>query len=902
MFRVDHRERERPEQVPRMGDRREQKNAPGEPPAPEGGRSPAQEQHAEQAGDERRREHPRPLPGERFENQEEALVEAPVPCEMGEAESQIGEALSHSGSAGKRCRHQQDDGERGGERSEQAKRAPPRPAQQQGEDGESGQLREPGERGQNRSEGGASAVRRHHPEDEQSDSEDIEVAAPGDFGQGQRVPRPGGEQQRVPPAIPQHEPQSEHEQRLHADERRLEHAGIGREAGECESGELRKRRIDGRQLFVLHPLPDFGQLLAESGERWMVGGFGPGVVPGGEGPPLPDHPVEISGKRGGRENEQSARKERGGQHQTKPATASPRVPQHRDPQQPERKEEQQVEAGVGGESGAARDGESEEPRENHVRGGERRNPEPGQERRVSPLGELRPRQNPGAVPPAEVTLTAYFAVLLLLGGFGWHRYRMVWILSRKWERARKETGRLAALGEPEFVRSPPPVLVQLPVFNERYVLERLLGSVAALDYPRDRLLVQVLDDSTDDTTDIAERLVREHRDGGLAIEHVHRENRAGFKAGALAAGLGLSDAPFVAIFDADFVPQPDFLRRMLPILLADSRIGMVQARWEHLNRRYSLLTGVQAVLLDGHFIAEHGARHADGCWFNFNGTAGIWRREAIADAGGWEGDTLTEDLDLSYRAQLRGWRFVFAPEIEAPAELPVSMNAFKVQQRRWAKGSLQTARKLLPQILASRLPFRIRLEAFFHFAGNLCYLLMAILSLLMLPAMAARASNGLEETALLDLPVFAAATLSVISFYSASAWRLHLLKRNSGRSGLLRALRHIPAALGVGIGLSFSNAVAVLEGIVGRRSPFARTPKYGVSAAGEGWKGKRYRTPAGAVTLFEVVLGLAMLAATGYAIALGMIASAPFYLLFAFGYLYVGTRSLVESLSPGGVR
>ncbi len=499
------------------------------------------------------------------------------------------------------------------------------------------------------------------------------------------------------------------------------------------------------------------------------------------------------------------------------------------------------------------------------------------------------------MPFADVVLTAWFTTLLLLAGFGWHRYRLVWILFRRWERAREGTRRLAARGAPRLEADPPSVLVQLPVFNERYVLERLLRAVAALDYPRSRLTVQVLDDSTDDTTEIAARLVEEQRAAGLAIEHIHRKERAGFKAGALQAGLEASDAPLVAVFDADFVPQPDFLRRIVPYLLADRRVGMVQARWGHLNRRYSLLTGVQAVLLDGHFIAEHGGRHAAGCWFNFNGTAGVWRRDAIADAGGWEGDTLTEDLDLSYRAQLRGWRFVFAPEIEAPAELPVSMNAFKVQQRRWAKGSLQTARKLLPQILAAKLPLRVRLEAFVHLSGNLCYVLMAILSLLMIPAMVARASTGLEEMALLDIPIFAAATLSVVSFYTASAWRLRRMQPGrSGRRAFFAAIRHIPAALGVGIGLSFSNAVAVLEGIAGRRTPFERTPKYGVSKSGEAWRGKRYRTRTAAVTLLEVMLGLALLLATGYAVALGMIASAPFLLLFAFGYLQVGRQSLAE--------
>ncbi|CAI8007128.1 Xyloglucan glycosyltransferase 4 [Geodia barretti] len=323
-------------------------------------------------------------------------------------------------------------------------------------------------------------------------------------------------------------------------------------------------------------------------------------------------------------------------------------------------------------------------------------------------------------------------------------------------------------GAPLLEREPPAVLIQLPVFNERYVVERLIRAVAALDYPRSRLSVQVLDDSTDDTGTIADRVVAECAAAGLDICRIHRTDRRGFKAGALQVGLDASDAPFVVIFDADFVPKPDFLQEALPYLLGDERTGLVQARWDHLNRDYSLLTDVQAILLDGHFMTEHGGRHVSGCFFNFNGTAGIWRRAAIEDAGGWEGDTLTEDLDLSYRAQLRGWRFVFVPEIAAPAELPVSMNAFKAQQRRWAQGSLQTARKLLPQILASPLPLRVRAEAFFHLSSNLAYPLMAVLSLLMAPVLFARVSTGLREMALLDIPIFAAATLSVVSFYSFS--------------------------------------------------------------------------------------------------------------------------------------
>ena len=504
------------------------------------------------------------------------------------------------------------------------------------------------------------------------------------------------------------------------------------------------------------------------------------------------------------------------------------------------------------------------------------------------------------LPFADAVLTTYFVVLLLLSIYGSHRYVLVYRLARHGAAAAARAERMRARGAPLLERDPPRVLVQLPVFNERYVVARLIRAIAALDYPRSRLSVQVLDDSTDDTGTIADEVIAECAASGLDIRRIHRTDRRGFKAGALKGGLEISDAPFVAIFDADFVPNPDFLQAALPYLLAEERTGLVQARWDHLNRDYSTLTDVQAILLDGHFIAEHGGRHVAGCFFNFNGTAGIWRRRAIEDAGGWQGDTLTEDLDLSYRAQLRGWRFVFVPEIAAPAELPVSMNAFKAQQRRWAQGSMQTARKLLPQILASPLPLRVRVEAFYHLTSNLAYPLMAVLSLLMAPVLFARVSTGLREMALLDIPIFAAATLSVVSFYAVSEARLLRLLPAGEGDGLWRRVRNIPVALAVGIGISFSNAAAVLAGVAGRRTPFVRTPKYGVSVPGDGWRGKSYRMPAGVMPTFEFGLGLFMLATSLYALLEGIAVSAPFLLLFAGGYLYVGGRSLLESRRSAG--
>src|SRR5947199_9951442 len=301
------------------------------------------------------------------------------------------------------------------------------------------------------------------------------------------------------------------------------------------------------------------------------------------------------------------------------------------------------------------------------------------------------------------------------------------------------------------------VTVQLPLYSEMYVAERLIDAVCRLDYPAGRLEIQVLDDSTDETTEIVERIVAGYRAEGVDIRLLHRTDRTGFKAGALEAGLKVARGEFIAIFDADFMPTPDFLLRLMPHF-AGSKVGMVQARWGHINQDYSLLTKIQSILLDGHFVLEHGGRNRSGRFFNVDGTAGIWRRVAIDDAGGWQHDTLTEDLDLSYRAQLRGWRFVFVSGVIAPAEVPVEMNGFKSQQHRWAKGSIQTCRKLLPTILRSDLPLGVKAEAFFHLTANFNYILMCVLSMLMFPAMVIRYNMGWYEMILIHVPLFFAVT------------------------------------------------------------------------------------------------------------------------------------------------
>ncbi|MXY23567.1 MAG: glycosyltransferase [Acidobacteria bacterium] len=481
-----------------------------------------------------------------------------------------------------------------------------------------------------------------------------------------------------------------------------------------------------------------------------------------------------------------------------------------------------------------------------------------------------------------IILVLYFATLCGLSVYGAHRSLLVWSYLRGRRRARRQHGAHGAL---------PRVTVQLPLYNERHVAERLIAAVARIRYPRDRFEVQVLDDSTDETRDIASRAVRAWRSRGVAIRYLHRTSRDGFKAGALREGLRTATGDLVALFDADFMPPADFLERAI-VPFADPRVGMVQARWGHANRDYSLLTRVQALLLDGHFVLEHGGRYRGSCFFNFNGTAGIWRRAAIRGAGNWQADTLTEDLDLSYRAQLAGWRFVFLQDVVVPAELPVEMNAFKSQQHRWAKGSMQSCRKLLPAVLRARLPFRVKLEAALHLTANLNYLLLLALSLLVVPAIAARTGAGGDPRTLwIDAVFFASAAVSVSGFYGVSQRALGV--------GWRARLRDLPAAIALGLGLSVNNAVAVLEALAGRTGEFRRTPKYGLTAATSSRATRpadgRYRLVSSWQPLVELAFGVWFAVALLRAFTAGAYMVTPFIAFFLFGFLYAACASLAET-------
>ena len=482
-------------------------------------------------------------------------------------------------------------------------------------------------------------------------------------------------------------------------------------------------------------------------------------------------------------------------------------------------------------------------------------------------------------------LIPYFIVLIILAAYGGHRYWMVYLY---YKHRRNKTTEPPARFAPGNL---PRVTVQLPIFNEQYVVDRLLDAVCRLDYPKDKLDIQLLDDSTDETVEVARILVERYAALGHPVQYLHRDNREGFKAGALAEGLKSAKGEFIAIFDADFVPSPDFLLKCIHHF-TDPKVGMVQTRWTHINRNYSLLTQVEAILLDGHFVLEHSARSRSGVFFNFNGTAGMWRRQAIDEAGGWEHDTLTEDTDLSYRAQLNGWKFVYLQDVECSAELPVEMTAFKTQQARWAKGLIQVSKKILPRVLESDAPRRVKIEAFYHLTANMSYPLMIVLSVLLMPAMIIRFYQGWFQMLYIDLPLFMASTFSISSFYLVS--QKELFPKSWGRS-----LLYLPLLMALGIGLTITNTRAVLEALVGKQTAFARTPKYRVESKKDRIGAKKYRRRLGWIPWLELLIGAYFALAILYAIENENYFTVPFLFLFVIGYWCTGLMSLLQGRFAG---
>src|SRR5499427_2246823 len=480
-------------------------------------------------------------------------------------------------------------------------------------------------------------------------------------------------------------------------------------------------------------------------------------------------------------------------------------------------------------------------------------------------------------------LIPYFALMIVLAFYGLHRYQLVYLY---YKHAKNK-----AIDPVRHFAELPKVTIQLPIFNEQFVIDRLVDCVCRMEYPPDKLQIQVLDDSTDETVAVASAIVERYAAQGHNISYHHRTNREGFKAGALDAGLKSASGEFVAIFDADFTPLSDWLMKVIHHF-AEPDVGMVQTRWTHLNRNYSFLTEVEAILLDGHFVLEHGGRSRAEVFFNFNGTAGMWRRQAIDDAGGWQHDTLTEDTDLSYRSQLKGWRFKYLQDVECPAELPIEMTAFKTQQARWAKGLIQTAKKVLPRVMKSDQPFHVKAEAWFHLTANLSYPLMIVLSVLLLPAMIIRFYQGWFQMLYIDLPLFMASTFSISSFYLVSQKELF-------PKSWPRALLYLPFLMALGIGLTITNTRAVLEALIGKQTAFARTPKYRVETKKDKVGTSKYRKRLGWVPWIELLIGSYFASTVYYAIENENYITVPFLMLFVIGYWYTGLMSLLQGRFAG---
>lgn len=473
----------------------------------------------------------------------------------------------------------------------------------------------------------------------------------------------------------------------------------------------------------------------------------------------------------------------------------------------------------------------------------------------------------------------YVLAFLFLCTFGLHRYYLVYLYKRLKSKTREPDQNFEKL---------PRVTVQLPVFNEMYVVERLIKSVCEIEYPSDLLEIQVLDDSTDETYDIARNCVEKYKKLGFDIHHIHRKDRTGYKAGALNNGLNISKGEFLAVFDADFMPPRDFLHKTINYFTND-KVGVVQTRWGHENLDYSLLTRAQSILLDGHFIVEQTVRFNKGLFFNFNGTAGIIRKECIRSAGGWQHDTLTEDLDLSYRAQLKGWKLVYCRNVISNAELPVDMNAFKTQQHRWAKGGAQTAKKLLLNIFRNdKIPLRSKIESAFHLLGNFSYLFLVVLVTLMLPMGYFWSSIGWEKVFLINVFAITAGTLSIYRFYILAVSEAH------GRNAW-KYYKYIPLAIGLGTGIAVNNSKAVLEAVFGKISEFKRTPKYALAGKKDNWKAKSYITAKDLTTSVELSLGVIFTFQTIYAVYNGFLAWIPFLLIIQFGFVFTALLSIKHS-------
>ena len=483
----------------------------------------------------------------------------------------------------------------------------------------------------------------------------------------------------------------------------------------------------------------------------------------------------------------------------------------------------------------------------------------------------------------DLVLYLYFFSLLILFTFGAHGFVMVY----HYLKTRGKDSVLPELGHA------PVVTVQLPVYNEYYVVDRLIEAVCSIEYPKDKLEIQVLDDSTDETVEVVAKTVKHFQDLGYDIKHVHRTNREGYKAGALKHGLETARGEFIAIFDADFVPNTTFLLNTVPYF-EDEKLALVQTRWEHLNSDYSLLTRTQAMALDAHFVMEQGVRNKVGFFINFNGTGGIWRKSAIIDAGNWHSDTLTEDLDLSYRAQLRGWKFKYLNDVTSPAELPAEVNALKSQQFRWTKGAIETARKILPEVWRSNIPLRVKIHSTFHLTNNLAFPFILLAGILNVPLIFIKQQGG-HDLYFAMMSVFVLAFIGSFMFYMFSQkavypdWRRRLLL--------------FPLFMAGSMGFAVNNSRAVFEGLIKKRSEFVRTPKYKIEGKTDSWMLKKY-VPVKLNWVVFVEIALAVYCFFGVISSLYYleIAAVPFQLLYCMGFSFVSALSIKHALEARKLR
>lgn len=479
----------------------------------------------------------------------------------------------------------------------------------------------------------------------------------------------------------------------------------------------------------------------------------------------------------------------------------------------------------------------------------------------------------------EIVLISYFVSLFILFVFSSHGFFMIYYYN-KYKNV-KPTANVD-------INPDTKVTIQLPLYNELYVVERLIDSVCEIDFPKDRMEIQVLDDSTDETVNLVARKVAEKVALGFNILHVRRELREGFKAGALKEGMKTATGEYIAIFDADFIPAKDFLKKTLSHF-TDEKIGMVQTRWEHLNGDYSILTKAQALALDGHFVIEQNVRNKAGFFINFNGTGGIWRRSCIEDAGNWHADTLTEDLDLSYRAQLKGWRFVFLRDETSPAELPSEINALKAQQFRWTKGAIETAKKILPMVLKSKLPLRVKLQATFHLTNNLAFPFILLAAILNVPLIFIK-NSGSHEAYFAVMSIFILAFIGSFMFY--------LYSQKDIRTDWRKKIVLFPLFMAGSMGFAVNNSRAVIEGLLSRKSEFVRTPKFKVVNQKDSWSNNKYvNKKLEPSVIVELIMALYCLVGIGSSIYFLEIAAIPFQLLFFIGFSFVSVTSIRHAYS-----